>query len=204
MKTILVLLLLFSFNPEIYLNKIKEFQKDSYFKSKAYLDEHLLLDTAKESEQWIDVENFDLHLMNWCLFSATQEIRRKNGSNPMRYDERLRNAAQIHSHEMVVHNFYHHVHPKNPQLKTLTQRISALGVINASLGENIHNYPFQNKKISYRDLAREVIESFYKSPHHRQNLLSNSYNSLGCAAMYQYDEKQKHYFLKVTQCFAQF
>jgi uncharacterized protein YkwD len=201
MKFLAILLLIAPFNAEKYLNNIKGFSTDSYFKSTAYNDSKTLDETA-DAEQLVNVQNFDLHLMNWCLFAASNEMRSKYHSKPLLFSERLRNAAMIHSNEMVVNKFYHHINPKNNELKMPDQRMKLFGISNVELAENVHKFPFENNNVSYKTLARAIVKDFYDSPNHRKNLLNNNFNHLGCAAMWEFDEKEKFYFMKVTQCFA--
>ena len=68
---------------------------------------HKLSDVA-DANKIFDVNNYDLHLMNACLFFATNNARLKAGKSSLTIDEKLLSAAQIHSYNMVKYNFFSH------------------------------------------------------------------------------------------------
>lgn len=189
-------------NIQTYLSKVKGFDTLSYFKFEVYAD-NKNLNTVKEAEGMVDAQNFNLHLMNWCLFAATQEMRQLNNIPSQKFSEALRNAAVIHSNEMVEKNFYSHINTKNLALKTPEDRMALCGIQSAQIAENIHDFGFKNKSISYKDLAKGVVKSFYDSPNHKRNMLDKKLNNLGCGALcYKGKQGGELYFLKVTECFA--
>ncbi|MBX2910467.1 MAG: hypothetical protein KF706_12640, partial [Chitinophagales bacterium] len=71
-----ILMIAGTFNVQEYLNEVKGFNANSYFKEQAYNDAKNF-DSVKEAKQLVDVQDFDIHLMNWCLFAATQEVRER-------------------------------------------------------------------------------------------------------------------------------
>jgi len=201
MKTLWILLALLPFNALQYLSNINGFAHQSYFKQQAYSDNKKPEETA-EANRLVNTESYDIHLMNWCLFKASEEVRNRHHAKQLQFSEALRNAAMIHSNEMVIHSFYNHINAKNSQLKTPEQRLHLFGISNVEMAENVHKFPFENNGVSYINLARAIVKDFYDSPNHRKNLLNKNFNSIGCAALWEFDKKESYYFLKVTQCFA--
>ncbi|HRP40073.1 MAG TPA: CAP domain-containing protein [Chitinophagales bacterium] len=196
-----ILMIAGTFNVQEYLNEVKGFNANSYFKEQAYNDAKNF-DSVKETKQLVDVQDFDIHLMNWCLFAATQEVRERANLSPLKFDVRLRNAAVIHTNEMVKRGFYDHINNRNSALKMPNNRMEICGVNSMKIAENIHNYGFQNNAVSYKDLARAIVKSFFASSGHKKNILDKQLNSLGCGAMFEKDKSSNRYFMKVTQCFA--
>lgn len=201
MKLLLLILLSFPFNGVKYLSKVKGFEQNSYFKKQAYID-NKTLDAEPEANRLVNSDSFDLHLMNWCLFAATVEIREKENASPVRYYESLRNAATLHSNEMAERDFYEHINPFNAAIKLPADRLGVFNVKSAEIAENIYDFPFVSKHVSYKMLARKIIEGFYASAGHRKNLLDDKTNFLGCGAQLSKQISGQFHYLKVTMVFA--
>ncbi|MDW8273313.1 MAG: CAP domain-containing protein [Chitinophagales bacterium] len=186
---------------EKYLAKIPSFATDNFFKNKAY-EKNLNLDSIPEANQKISIANLDLHLMNWCLYAATMEIRARYKCKPLNYNECLRNAAFVHAHQMIIYEFFSHLNPYFPELKTPSQRMGFCTKNISYDGENINLNFFEDNTISYKQMAREIVNSLFQSKGHRRNMLSDKYNSLGCGAFWSYNQKENRHKILGVQCFA--
>ena len=206
MKPLLLMmaaLLLSPFSPTKYLRNVKGFSEENYWKDSVYAEHQLAtFEQLQLINEPINIDDFNLHLMNACLFYAANKIRNEKQVFALKFSSPLRDASMIHSNEMVIRKFYSHINAKNNELKAPDNRLKLLGISNVLMAENIHNFPFQPKKITYYQLAQDIMADFYKSPGHRQNLMNKSFTHAGCAAMWEYDAKQQYWFLKVTHCFA--
>ncbi len=198
----LLLLPLLPINPTKYLNDIKGFGEDSFFKHEVYTKaDWQRFEELPEVNEKVNADQFNLHVMNACLFYASNKLRLMKKSPMMNNSEALRNAALVHTNEMVTRNFYSHINAKNSELRAPDQRMKLFGITNVLMAENIHDYPFLNNEVTYLQLAQKIMDDFYKSEGHRQNLLNKSFNYTGCAAMPYSDGKSNFRFVKVTQCF---
>jgi hypothetical protein len=200
----LLVILLSAVNGSEYLDKVKGYNADTYLKDKVYTEYSAKqFAESKEAQRLFDENSFDLHLMNACLWYATNETRTAKKGKAFKYNGQLRDAATLFANEMVVKKFYNHIHPSNKEFKTPGDRMGLFGVTNVAMAENIHRFPvskLDNK--SYIQVSRDIVEDFYKSSGHRVNMMNTLYNSLGCGSMVEYDAKEDYHFVKVVQCFA--
>jgi len=203
MMSLLAVMLLTVNGPE-YLEKVKGYSTNTYLKDTVYKEYSAKqFAESKDAQRKFDVKDFDLHLMNACMWFATNETRTAKKVKAFKYNAPLRDAATLFANEMVVKKFYNHIHPSNKDFKTPGDRMGLFGVTNVAMAENIHRFainPQDNK--TYMEVARDIVDDFYKSSGHRVNMMNPLYNSLGCGSMIEYDTREDYYFVKVVQCFA--
>ncbi len=194
--------LLLPINADDYLKNIKGFANESFFKAEVYAKhDWQSFEKLPEPNTKVQTQNFDLHLMNACLFFVANKMRQSKKVALLTYSEGLRNAALVHSNEMVVKQFYSHINSKNNELRAPDNRMKMFGISNVPMAENIHRFPFVPNEVTYLDLAQNIMDDFYKSEGHRQNLMNKNFTHTGCAAAWEYSAKEKYHFVKVTQCF---
>lgn len=185
-----------------WLKQIVYYEQESVYKEKIYP----AYDVAqfyqlKEIKQDINVDSIDLHLLNACLFYATNKVRIMHNVSPLEMDNRLLKAAILHSNQMAIHNFFDHQNPYNTKLKTLKDRLKICGVdTEKEIGENCHMELLTITARTYIDLAQSVIESLYNSMPHRKNMLRKNFQFSGVGAAI-YKNKNGEVILYVTQDF---
>jgi uncharacterized protein YkwD len=106
-----------------------------------------------------------------CLLNSE---RRRHGLRSLRLSERLSAAAQAHSCEMVVHQYFDHVTPAGT---TFSERIRATGYLATTrgwvIGENIMWGTLT------LDTPTAAVRAWMRSPEHRANILYGPYREVG-------------------------
>jgi uncharacterized protein YkwD len=201
----LVIILLCSFDGgSKYLDKISLYQKDSYFKEQVYRDKDQKgFYAMQEPNQVIDPDNYDLHLLGAAVFFATNKLRVSKGLKPFKYSGHLRDAAVIHTWQMVEKNFFDHFNNFTPALRSPEQRMKICGVNADAMAENVdYNHLLRSDHTTYIQLAETIVDALYHSPPHRKNLLNKIYTQCGCAAIFESKDKQGARYVKATQDFS--
>ncbi|MCS6879762.1 MAG: CAP domain-containing protein [Oscillochloridaceae bacterium] len=102
--------------------------------------------------------------------------RARAGCQPLSLEPRLMQAAQRHSEDMAVNNFFGHVGSNG---STLVQRVNAVGYPWSALAENVAaGYP----------TAEAVMAGWMSSEGHRRNILNCRYVHIGVGYVYQADD----------------
>jgi uncharacterized protein YkwD len=202
---LLILLSLFlADSGEKYLSDIPAYQKESYFKQKVY-EEHdwKSFYQMKEANQLVDPNAYDLHLLNAAIFFSTNKLREVKKLKPLKFSAGLRDAAVIHSYQMVTKNFFNHVNNKTPKLRAPDDRIKMFVPNFKALGENIDwNNMEMPSRATYLELADKLVDVWYHSPPHKKTMLSKDYSHLGCAAFFEAKDKGPVRYVKATQDFS--
>lgn len=97
----------------------------------------------------------------------TNQYRVKNGKAKLKLNSDLTYIASYRSLEMAKVNELSHTRPDGTTVGSL---IRANNINYRILGENIACYQFT---------AKEVVDDWYQSTGHRENMLSNSYSKIG-------------------------
>ena len=137
------------------------------------------------------------------MFFATNKIRESKGLRSLKFTPELRDAAVLHTDQMIEKNFFDHYNNRSPLLRTPDQRIKLFRVRSNAIAENIdyNNMPLKGKT-TYIQLAEKIVDELYHSPPHRKNMLGKEYSFLGCAAIFEARDKQGVRYIKTTQDFA--
>lgn len=156
-----------------------------------------------EVKQVVNPDQLDYHLLNAAIFFVTNRQREKSKKPLLAFSPNLRNAAAVHTHQMVSKKFFDHVNAKTPALSTMVKRLAVFGITNVACAENCDfTYIEVDGNTTYWQLALEIVDDFYKSSGHRKNMLSKTYTHLGCAAQFELKSNGDYHYLKVTQNFA--
>ncbi len=186
-----------------FLSKIDLYQKDSYFKTKVYAQHNWKsfydLPDAKKA---IDPQNYDMHLLSAAVFFSTNKLRESKGMKVFKFSSGLRDAAVVHSHQMVEKNFFDHFNGRTPALRTPEQRMKLFGVTPNATAENVDlNYMALDGKTTYLQLADVIVDALYHSPPHRKNMMNKIYGHLGCGAVLEFKNRDGVRYVKATQDF---
>src|SRR4051794_13492167 len=117
-KTLVLLSLLFLIaDGDSFLKDIPLYQKDSYFKQKVYAEhDWKSFFQLKEANQIIDPDNYDLHLLNAAVFFATNKLRDEKKLKQLKFSNALRDAAVVHTQQMIDKKFFNHFNNRVPKL----------------------------------------------------------------------------------------
>lgn len=189
---------------EKYLDKIALYQRSSYFKDQVYA-EHNWKSFYKTlpAQSIVDPDNYDLHLLCASVYYATNKLRESKGLKPLQFSPQLRDAAVVHTNQMIEKNFFDHFNSRTPALRTPDLRIKIFGVNSTAEAENVDytNIPI-NGPTTYIEVAEKIVDELYHSPPHRKNMLGKEFKHLGCAAMFEAKDKQGVRYIKATQDFS--
>ena len=208
MKKILLIAFLFPLfafdGSEKFLNNIAPYQQDSYFKEKVYAEhDRQSFYAMKEPNQVINPESYDLHLLNAAVFYATNKLRKEKGLKELQFSPQLRNAAVIHSSQMIEKNFFDHFNPRTRALHSPDDRMKLCSVQSTAYGENVDlnniTMPSHN---TYLQVAETIVKDFLNSPPHKKIMLDKNFTRLGCSAMFEGKDKNGARYYKATQDYA--
>ena len=160
----------------------------------------------------IDPSNYNPDTLAQAIFEATNALRLKKGLEALKPSSSLSNASEYQANRMASEKSLQHHWPNDPVYGTPRQRIEKFKGNFQTTGENIaqdyllsipsgksyflgpkrealsrsgQKIPFR----SYEELAKKVVEDWYRSKGHRQNLLGN-YKYLGIGASFLVPEKK--------------
>ncbi|MCS6934833.1 MAG: CAP domain-containing protein [Chitinophagales bacterium] len=187
-----------------WLRLIPGYQQESYFKERVYL-EHTWNSfiELKAAHETIDPQHYVYHLLNSALFFATNKWRVRNRFPALAYHRALRDAAAIHTHQMVQYNFFSHVNNLHEPISHPHKRLAVAGLPDVRMGENCdYTYIDLQKPPTYMQLAEKIISDFQRSTGHRRTMSSTVFTHLGIAAEFESLPKGSYHYLKVTQCLA--
>lgn len=102
--------------------------------------------------------------------------RVRAGCQPLSLEARLMQAAQRHSEDMAVNNFFGHVGSNG---STLAQRVNAVGYSWSALAENV---------AAGYSTPEAVMVGWMSSDGHRRNILNCRYVHIGIGYVYQADD----------------
>lgn len=189
-----------------YLQKLPLYTHDSYFKEKVYAEKDWKSFYAmQEPQQAVSPTSFDMHLMNAAFFFATNKLRQQKHLKQLAYMPGLRDAAVLHTNEMVERNFFDHYNSRNRKYYSPEKRMELFGIKGQAGAENCdYTYLEIEKGTSYLQLAEEIVDDLYKSPPHKKNMMNKLYNRLGCAVLFEKKPKDGAWYCKATQDFAEF
>lgn len=151
--------------------------------------------------QPIDYHNFDQELLNACIFYQTNYQRKKHGRKAFEHIKALEKAATMHSKDMVDLNFFSHDNPYDNSKATPHKRIQYFGLNPIASSENIA-MRYENQ-ISYWYFAELIVQQWMDSPGHRQNILDERLNALGCGAVFSVSNDGTGSNFRATQKLAQ-
>jgi uncharacterized protein YkwD len=191
-------------NSNQYLDEISAYNKDSYYKQKAYSenDWKRFYDSSIPNTI-LDLNHLDLHLLNAALFYSTNKLRSSKGLKELEFSGPLRDAAVVHTYEMVKRNFFDHYNRKNRKLYSPANRFELFEVRANATAENVAlNYLNPGSPKTYIQIADIVVDALFHSKEHRLNMLSKNYSKLGCAIYFEQKPKNGVWYFKATQDFS--
>ena len=123
------------------------------------------------------------------IFEKTNAIRTSRGLSELTQNDDMDQLAQLHSDNMVEHNFYSHV---DHQGKSPTQRADDLNFEWRRIAENIAQVPWHENVLkcgntkSAELISECVVEGWRNSPGHYENMIGE-FNQLGVGVSFTND-----------------
>ncbi len=109
-----------------------------------------------------------------AIHDEINEIRAEHGLEPLEFDEQLAGVARGHSEDMAENDYFSHTSPDG---STVGDRYADAGVSCQAWGENIlYNY---HSDESPEVAAQKSVEMWMNSDGHRENVLSDRWDSQG-------------------------
>jgi uncharacterized protein YkwD len=131
----------------------------------------------------------DLERVRAEVLTRINEERRRAGLQPLTLEPRLTAAAQRHAEDMLQHSYFAH---RGTDGRTVRERARAAGYSWQAVGENIAVGQLSPK---------EVVESWMRSPGHRDNILDRRYTQTGIGMALGRDPKTGEYRVLWVQTF---
>jgi uncharacterized protein YkwD len=193
-----------SAQPDKYLAAITKYNEASSFEDIRYKGlSWKQFYALEETKEFVDPMNYDSDLMNAALFFAVNKYRDGLKLSQLIFEPRLRDAAMIHSNEMIKRNFFDHVNSYDPKIRLLNQRTELCGFMGEYLSENIsRSFQDMNKPLSYTELADRVIKELSTSSVHKKNMTRADLNSLGCGLIFERKHSEGIFYFRTTHDFA--
>lgn len=186
-------------NPDLIQSEIDSLLTGTVFPDSLYrnhdFESFFLLDAVK---QQIDTQNIDYGLLNAATFYAMNEIRSKKRRSELIFDPHLRDAAFLHSIQMVKHNFFAHINRKEQKFKDVGDRYKFFNVQYFQGYGEIITYVFLVDYISKKRF-RFIQEDSVKTPYYTNRigqptskLEMHTYESIAKAAVIAWMKSKPH------------
>jgi len=117
--------------------------------------------------------------MRTVILQTVNDIRVKNGLEPLTYNSRLEQSAQAFGERMAAEGFFAHVTPDG---QTLKDRIRETGYYNRDFSNDcycVKGYALGENLARGQKTAEEAVKAWMKSPSHRDAILNPDYRELG-------------------------
>lgn len=178
-------------------------------------------------EKSVEGKHIDLDLLNATIFHLTNVERTNAKLELFDFYDNLYKSAQKHSELMIKYDFFNHINHKQKQWKTPGDRMFYYDSRYVALAENIvenNMLDYKGSELSYRieinakgeevyldaeaieilystykSLAERLVEQWMNSKPHRENILSENHDLLGCACAI--DENSSPIIIRCTQNF---
>ncbi|MFN8308435.1 MAG: CAP domain-containing protein [Chitinophagales bacterium] len=187
-----------------YLAKIPKYNEASQFEDEKYKNmtwqEFEKLDAVKE---FVDPDNYDYDLLSAAVFFANNKYRFNKDVAPLKFEPRLRDAAAIHTYEMVRRKFFDHINSADARIKMPNNRTELAGFVGERIAENLErDFIDIQKPITYMELADKAIRDLSRSRDHNEHMLDPNLTLLGCAIMFEpAPNSDGYWFFRLTQDF---
>ena len=178
----------------------------------------------------LEAEEIDLDLLNAAIFHRTN-LERSIANLPLfEFYDNLYLSALLHSESMIKYDFFDHINRHERNWRMPSDRVLHFDSSYITLAENIvennlldyrgdvltYRLEYDENGISiyvdadglelkystYRDLASRLVVQWMKSKPHRENILNDTYELLGCSCAI--DSKKQPILIRCTQNFGSF
>ena len=113
-----------------------------------------------------------------AVVARMNQVRRRHGLRPLRYNSRLRSAAVFHSRDMGRRGYFEHDSISGtPFWRRIERFYPSRGFRSWTVGENLF-------WASETYGAAFAVREWMNSPPHRENILSRDWREVGIGAVY--------------------
>lgn len=126
--------------------------------------------SAQPSQPPSPPQSAQITQMETAVRQGINQVRQKNGLQPLQNNEKLAQVARNYSRQMAQQNFFSHTGADG---STLQDRVSAGGISYWIVGENL----FKSQNVPQPVPA--AIEGWMQSPGHRENILRPVFRETG-------------------------
>ena len=159
----------------------------------------------------------DERLLTALVLNETNRYRAQEKLPALRHLDRVDSVALMHANDQAHGGWVGHVNEKDPQKRTLMDRMRLLGMNPMFGGENIlieYGFPYlPGRKVyvvpggmsyephgepirayTYRGFAEQIVKRWWESPHHKENIVSPHarFMGFGMAQGESEDERRFH------------
>lgn len=187
-----------------YLADILKYNEASNFEDARYkVLDWRDFDKLEEANELVDPNNYDFDLMNAAVFYAVNKFRSAKNLPPLKFDGRLRDAASIHSWQMVKKNFFDHMDFYDDSLRSPDRRMMLCGYSGQKMTENISRiYLDRSKPLTYIQVAAKIAAEWSKSKDQNHHMLDPELERLGCGLVFEvHSNLQGLIYFRVTADF---
>lgn len=189
--------------PDKYLAQIRKYNEASVFEDERYKDmtweKFYRLDEANDL---VDPNNYDFDLMNAAVLFAVNKYRAARSIKPLKFDGRLRDAASIHSYQMVRRNFFDHINRYDKAIAMPNNRTEMCRYVGERIAENLaRSYVDVEKPMTYTQIADMVVKELSTSYDHNKHMLDPALDKIGCAVIFEDRPIDGYFYLRTTQDF---
>ena len=186
----------------------------SFWAAHAAIPEHLLKgdwESFRQSDagrKSIEPDALETNILAAAILHATNHHRRENRLEPLEFHEGARRAAALQAKIMRDRGSISHENPNQPKLRTLEDRVAAVGLDYRYIAENVatafalqyeSGKPFYTRseggetifskeprgkpipRHTYATFAESLVKNWMNSPGHRKNILSQSAKFMGAS-----------------------
>jgi len=148
--------------------------------------------------QIVNLDNYDLHLVNCGFILATNKVREDKHLKPLKILPLNSEMLLLFTRSRwLKRNSFDHFNNKTPKLHSPEDRMILFGVKADAMGENIDlNNIELPSKTTYLQLADKIVDEWMHSAPHRKTMLSKAYSHLGCGAMFEESDKNGVRYIK--------
>lgn len=186
-----------------YLAQIPKYNEKSIFEDERYkgMDwQHFY--KLEEANDLVDPNNYDFDLMNAAVFFAVNKYRASKGIAPFKFEPRFRDAASIHSDQMVKRNFFDHVNRYDKAIAMPNNRTEMCGYMGERIAENLaRSYWDPEAPKTYVQLADMVVKELSTSYDHNRHMIDPQLDKIGCGLIFENKPSNGYYYFRLTQDF---
>ncbi|MCW3126924.1 MAG: hypothetical protein JWO03_2582, partial [Bacteroidetes bacterium] len=206
MKKVTIILLMLCAAPAFaqadkYLAQIRKYNEKSSFEDARYkgMDwQHFY--KLDEANDLVDPNNYDFDLMNAAVLFAVNKYRASKGVAPLKFEPRLRDAASIHSDQMVKRNFFDHVNRYDKAIAMPNNRTEMCKFAGERIAENLaRSYVDPDKPMTYTQVADMVVKELSGSYDHNQHMIDPSLDKIGCGLIFENKPFNGMNYFRLTQ-----
>ena len=186
-----------------YLAAIPKYNEASSFEDIRYKDlDWIRFYKLEEANDILDPMNYDFDLMNAAVFFAVNKYRASKHLDALKFEPRLRDAASIHSSQMVKRNFFDHINHADATISMPNVRIELCGYHGERLSENLaRSFIDLNKPMTYVQVADMVVKQLSQSPEHNIHMIDPALDKLGCGLLFENKVTDGYFYFRLTQDF---